>query len=219
VKRPIQDRSTPLVCVITDRRLLSRQARIPELTFLIEFAERAVAAGVDIVQIREPDLSARDLLSVAEATAHLAYKSGAGVLINDRADIAVCAAAGVHLTTRSLSAQVVRKAFGRNLIIGVSTHSFEEAKAAERGGADFIVFGPVFETASKKQYGEPVGLEALERVATALTIPVLALGGIKPTNFSQALDAGAQGIAGISMFAESLDLNSLVATIKGHGVA
>jgi thiamine-phosphate pyrophosphorylase len=219
VNRLIQDRSTPLVYVITDRRLLSHQARTPELTFLIEFAERAVAAGVDIVQIRERDLSARDLLSVAETTARLAYNSGTGVLINDRADIAVCAAAGVHLTTRSLSAEVVRRAFGPELIIGVSTHSFEEAKAAECGGADFIVFGPVFETASKRHYGEPVGLESLRRVATGLSIPVLALGGIKPANFSQALDAGARGVAGISMFAQASDLNGLVATIKHHGVA
>lgn len=170
------------------------------------------------MQIREPDLSARDLLSVAEATAELASKSGAGVLINDRADIAVCAASGVHLTTRSLSAEVVRRAFGRGLIIGVSTHSFEEARAAECGGADFVVFGPVFETASKKQYGEPVGLEALRNVATALSIPVLALGGIKLNNFWEALDAGASGVAGISMFAEARDLNTLVATIKGHSV-
>ena len=195
MNRLILDRSTPLVYAITDRRSLSRQARIPELTFLIEFAERAVAAGVDIVQIREPDLSARDLLFLADAIRKLACKSGAGVLINDRADIAACAAAGVHLTTRSLTAEVVRKAFGPDLMIGVSTHSFEEAKAAERGGADFIVFGPVFETASKKQYGEPVGLEALRTVATDLSIPVLALGGITPANFCEALEAGAKGVA------------------------
>ncbi|PYT06219.1 MAG: thiamine phosphate synthase [Acidobacteria bacterium] len=209
----------PLVYVITDRRLLSPPAKIQEQTFLIEFAQRAFAAGVDILQIREPDLSARDQLSVAENIAALAYKSGAGVLINDRADIAVCAAAGVHLTTRSLSAEVVRGLFSPDLVIGVSTHSFEEAKAAESGGADFIVFGPVFETASKKQYGEPVGIEALRRVAASLSIPVLALGGIKPTNFFEALNAGAQGIAGISMFAEAPDLNSLVATIKSHVAA
>lgn len=189
------------------------------MTFLIEFAERALVAGVDMVQIREPDLSARDLLSVADATAELSRKSAAGVLVNDRADIAACAAAGVHLTTRSLCAEVVRRSFGPDLLIGVSTHTFEEAKAAECGGADFIVFGPVFETASKKQYGEPVGLDALRRVATGLSIPVLALGGIKLINFREALDAGAKGVAGISMFAEAPDLNSLVATIKCHGVA
>jgi thiamine-phosphate pyrophosphorylase len=166
------------------------------------------------VQIREPDLPARDLLYVAEATAAIATNSDAVVLINDRADIAVSAGAGVHLTTKSLSAEVVRSAFGPNLIIGVSTHSLEEAKAAECGGADFIVFGPVFETPSKKQYGEPVGLEALRNVTIGVAIPVLALGGITLSNFRETLDAGAMGIAGISMFADAPDLHSVVAFIK-----
>jgi len=209
----------PLVYVITDRRLLLHQARTPELTCLIEFAEHAVAAGVDIIQIREPGLSACELLSLTEAIANLAHKSGTGVLINDRSDIAMSAGAGVHLTTRSMSAGVVRRAFGPDLMIGVSTHSSEEAKVAESAGADFIVFGPVFETASKKQYGDPVGLEALSQVANDLSIPVLALGGITLTNYSLALDAGAEGVAGISMFAQALDLTTVVATIKGHRVA
>ena len=219
MKRLIQDRSMPLVYLITGRRLLPNRATGPDLNFLIEFADRALAAGVDMVQIREPDLSARDALSATEAIAGLARKSGARVLLNERADIAACAAAGVHLTTRSLTAAAVRRAFGPSLLIGVSTHSFEEARAAERGGADFIVFGPVFETASKRQYGKPVGLEALRRVATRLTIPVLALGGIKPSNFREALDTGAAGISGISMFTEAHDLSRLVATIKSHGAA
>jgi thiamine-phosphate pyrophosphorylase len=105
------------------------------------------------------------------------------------------------------------------MLVGVSTHTFEEARAAQRGGADFVVFGPVFETVSKKDYGEPVGLEALHQVATCLTIPVVALGGIKPSNFREALDVGAAGVAGISMFTEAQDLNTLVAAIKGRGVA
>jgi thiamine-phosphate pyrophosphorylase len=205
--------------VITDRRLLLRQDRTPELTCLIEFAEHAVAAGVDIIQIREPDLSACDLLSLTEAIANLAHKSGAGVTINDRSDIAVSAGAGVHLTTRSMSVEVVRRTFGPELMIGASTHSWEEATVAESAGADFIVFGPVFETASKKQYGKPVGLEALGQVANHLTIPVLALGGITLTNYPLALDAGAKGVAGISMFAEGLDLTTLVASIKRRSVA
>lgn len=199
--------------------MLPDQATILDLTVLIEFADRAVAAGVDMVQIREPDLSIRDLFSAAETIGESARKAGASALINDRADIAACTASGVHLTTRSLTPEVVRSAFGAEILIGASTHSSEEASAAQRGGADFIVFGPVFETTSKKQYGKPVGLEALRRIATGLTIPVLALGGIKASNFREALDAGAAGVAGISMFTETDDLIRLVATIKGHGAA
>jgi thiamine-phosphate pyrophosphorylase len=199
--------------------LLPHQAKVPDLTFLIEFADRALAAGVDMVQIREPGLSARDILSVSEIVGELARKTGARILVNDRADIAASAACGVHLTTRSLTAEVTRRVFGPDMLVGVSTHSLEEATAAERAGADFIVFGPVFETASKEQYGEPVGLDSLRRVATRLSIPVLALGGIKPSNFQEPLEAGAAGVAGISMFTEAHDLSRLVATIKGHRTA
>ena len=195
--------------------MLQRQPAGPDLTFLIEFADRALAAGVDMVQIRERDLSARDVFIVTEALAGSARGTGALLLVNDRADIAASNGSGVHLTTRSLTAEVVRGAFGPDMLVAVSTHTFEEAIAAEQGGADLIVFGPVFETVSKRDYGEPAGLEALHRVAAHLTIPVVALGGIKPSNFMQPLDAGAAGVAGISMFTEAQDLGTLVATIKG----
>jgi thiamine-phosphate pyrophosphorylase len=170
-----------------------------------------------MVQIRERDLPARDVLFVTESIAESAHSTGARVLVNDRADIAASAGAGVHLTTHSLTVEVVRAGFGPDTLVGVSTHAFDDVRAAEQGGADFVVFGPVFETASKKEYGEPVGVEALHQVATRLSIPVLALGGIKLSNFREALDAGAAGVAGISMFIEAQDLGGLVATIKGHG--
>jgi len=167
-----------------------------------------------MVQIRERDLSPRDVLQVTEAISTSIRGTKTRALVNDRADIAACTGAGVHLTTRSLTADVVRRAFGADLLVAVSTHTVEEAEAAQRNGADFIVFGPVFETASKREYGKPVGLEALSRVTTRLRIPVLALGGINLSNFVEALDAGAAGVAGISMFSETQDLDRLVAAIK-----
>ncbi len=197
--------------------MLPNQTGRPALTSLIDFIEQTVSAGVDMVQIRERDLPARDLCCLTEAVAERLRGSGTRVMVNDRADIAACFGAGVHLTTRSLPAEVVRAAFGPDILLGVSTHNQEEAEAAERGGADFIVFGPVFETASKAEYGDPVGLAALRRVATRLNIPVIALGGIKVSNFRETLNAGAAGVAGISIFiksVESQDLDELVSTIK-----
>ena len=187
-----------------------------DLSILIEFVVRALDGGIDILQIREPDLSAREILSVTEAASHIAGSRGSRVLVNDRVDIAAAASAGVHLTTHSLPADVVRQSLGPDIQIGASTHSFAEAIAAERGGADFVVFGPVFETPSKRRYGEPVGIDALRTVAHGLSIPVLGLGGINVSNFHCVLDAGAAGVAGISLFAESGDLAGLVATIKGY---
>lgn len=210
----IHDRSTPLVYLITDRRSLPTQTSelVPRL--LIEFLYRAIAAGVDLIQIRERDLSAREVLAVANATAGLLRDRTARVLINERTDIAACAGVGVHLTSRSLRVEVVREAVGPDMLIGVSTHTLDEARTAESGGADFIVFGPIFQTPSKMEYGDPVGLGALRLVTDSVAIPVLALGGIDQSNYRKTLDAGAAGVAGISMFSQSDDLVSLVSNIK-----
>lgn len=116
-----------------------------------------------------------------------------------------------------MAAEVVRSVLGPGALIGQSTHTFQEVRAAERAGADFVVFGPVFETTSKAAYGAPVGVEALHEVATRSAIPVLALGGVNLSNFRETLDAGAAGVAAISMFVEAEDLCGLVAAIKRRG--
>jgi len=171
-----------------------------------------------MVQIRERDLSAREIFFVTQTLTKLAADSGTKVLVNDRVDIAACTGAGVHLTTRSLPVEVVRRKTDRPMLIGASTHNIDEVKAAENGGADFVVFGPIFETSSKAEYGPPAGIEALSRVASSTKIPVLALGGIKPSNYLDVLDAGAAGIAGISMFTDAEDLAGLIAQIKSRRV-
>jgi thiamine-phosphate pyrophosphorylase len=186
---------------------------------LLDLIQRAVAAGVDLIQIRERDLSTNQLLPLAEAACRSAAGSETRILINDRADVAASVEAGVHLTTRSLLPDVVRRAFGPHLLIGVSTHSLSEVQTAASGGADFVVFGPIFETESKKRYGPPVGLQALREVTSRGQLPVLALGGIAESNLNAALNAGAAGIAGISLFAEADDLKTLVGKIRagaGH---
>src|SRR2546423_4056538 len=212
--KAILSRRTPLVYLISDRQMLARQKSRPDTTALIDFLCAAIDAGVDLIQLRERDLSPRALLAIADAIVPVARTAGAALLINDRADLAACAGAGVHLTTRSMPADAVRRAFGQSLFVGASTHNLAEADAAARAGADFIVFGPVFETESKKAYGPPVGLAALREVVERLTIPVIALGGIKPCNFHDALQTGAAGIAAISMFVEARDLGGLVRQIK-----
>jgi thiamine-phosphate pyrophosphorylase len=170
------------------------------------------------LQIRERDLCGRHLYSLTSRIAELARPYKGQVLVNDRADIAAAIqGVGVHLTTRSMPVALVRKTFGDELLIGASTHTLAEAREAEEGGANFVVFGPVFETESKKMYGEPVGLQALQKVASRIKIPVLALGGVKLSNFSAALAAGAKGIAAISLFTEGGDLQALVRTIKQKG--
>jgi thiamine-phosphate pyrophosphorylase len=174
-----------------------------------------VAAHVNLIQLREKNLSTRVLYDLTMQAADITRGSRTQLLINDRADVARSAgAAGVHLTTGSIEASVIRRTFGDEFLIGVSTHSLEEARAARDGGADFAVFGPVFETASKRVYGEALGLEKLKRVATALTpFPVLALGGVGLDNAASCFRAGASGVAAIRLMNDPDQLVRVVAEI------
>ena len=163
--------------------------------------QAAVAARIDLVQIREKNLSASVLYQLATSAAGITKGSATQLLINDRSDIAAAAGAdGVHLTTSSLPTAVVRQTFGEEFLIGASTHSLDEAKLARRDGADFVVFGPVSETASKKEYGETLGLTNLATVCAELSpFPVLALGGVEIGNVADCIRAGARGVAAIRM--------------------
>lgn len=180
--------------------------------------EAAVAAKIDLIQIREKLLSAKVLHQLATSAAAITSGSCSKLLVNDRADIARAAGAdGVHLTSSSLPPNVIRRTFGADFLIGVSTHSLEEATAASRSGADFIVFGPVFDTFSKRQYGEPVGLEKLREVSSKLApFPVLALGGVTMANAGDCIQAGAAGIAAITMLSDQLQLDQVVNGIRGE---
>lgn len=161
--------------------------------------EEALAGGVRAVQLREKDLPPRELLELALTMRELTGRYGAKLIINDRADIALAAGAdGVHLGEASIPAAAVRRILGPNRLIGVSCHGREGALAAEKSGADFITFGPVYPTPSKALYGPPVGVEQLAETAALLDIPVFALGGIRRENTPEALAAGAAGVALIS---------------------
>jgi thiamine-phosphate pyrophosphorylase len=177
--------------LITDRHA----TKLP----LVEAVRRALEGGVRAVQLREKDLPVRELLALAQELRALTKEFGAKLFINDRVDVAVAVDAdGVHLGRESMPVEAVRDVVGQRLLIGVSTHGLDEAKAAESAGADFITFGPVFETPSKKAYGPPVGVEAMSAVKKQVRIPLLALGGIKIATIPGVLAAGADGVAMIS---------------------
>ena len=175
---------------VTDRR----QGRGGWAGGIAAFAKRAIDDGVDMIQVREKDLPAKELFEIVCRIRDLARDTNTKVLVNDRLDVALAAQVnGVHLPSNGLPAERVRP-FVK--VLGVSTHSVEEAIRAEMAGADFIVFGPVFETPGKT----PAGLDALARVIAAVKLPVLAIGGVTITNAHQVRDCGAAGIAGIRLF-------------------
>jgi len=161
-------------------------------------------------------LHARVLYDLVARAAEITRGSKTRILVNDRSDIARAAGAdGVHLTRRSLPVEVVRNICGAEFLIGVSTHSVDEARAAHAAGADFVVFGPVFETESKRAYGAPQGLDKLRDVTRALgEFPVLAIGGITLDNVGECFDAGARGVAAIRMLNDAENMPSIVRVIR-----
>jgi len=207
----------PLIYLITSGQTTEQTTPDGEdFTAVLQLIQAAVTAQVDLVQIREKNLSASVLYQLAMRAVKITKDTATKLLINDRSDIAAAADAdGVHLTTTSLPTAVVRQSFGERFIIGVSTHSLEAASLARRDGADFVVFGPVFATASKEVYGEPLGLTQLTQVCAELSpFPVLALGGVTKRNAPECFSAGAQGIAAIRELAQAETLAGIVAEIR-----
>jgi thiamine-phosphate pyrophosphorylase len=173
---------------------------------LCRAVEDALRGGVRAVQLREKDLSSRDLYQLALALRRITAGNGAKLFINDRLDIAMAVAAdGVHLGERSLPAARVRELAGDRFLIGVSCHGLDGALSAQDGGADFITFGPVFHTPSKACYGEPLGLEPLEKACRSLGIPVFAIGGIVADGIRLLSGRGAGGVALISAILAASD--------------
>jgi len=139
------------------------------------------------------------------------------VLVNDRLDVALATGAGgVHLGTHSMPVAVVRQLAPHPFVVGASCHSLDEALAAESGGADYLVLGPIFETPSKLGYGPPLGLDALRCVASRINIPVMALGGISVERVRPCLLAGAAGIAGIRIFQDCESVQERVRELRAQ---
>lgn len=195
--------ASPLLYYITDRQQFAGDEGQKREKLLQKIAECA-SADVDYVQLREKDLSPRELEKlIRDAKAAIPAGSKTLLLINGRTDIALaCGAHGVHLPAGSISASDVRSLWMKasqdavSPVIGVSAHSLPEVLSAEAHGADFVVFGPVFQ---KEGRTNAAGLEELREVCTQSTIPVLALGGVTKENAELCLQAGAAGVAGIRL--------------------
>jgi thiamine-phosphate pyrophosphorylase len=193
----------PILYAITSGATNSQTSRDDEeFVSVLHLAKTAVSRKIPLLQIREKNLPTRMLYELVSLVAEITRGSSTRVLVNDRFDVARAAGAnGVHLTSVSLPTRVVREVCGPDFLIGVSTHSLDDARRARDEGADFVVFGPVFETESKRSFGPPQGLEKLQHVTSELgDFPVLAVGGVTLDNAETCYAAGASGFAGISWF-------------------
>jgi thiamine-phosphate pyrophosphorylase len=206
----------PITYLITGGKTTPQTTRrSKEFSLILDQIHTAIAAEISLVQIREKQLAARVLYELVVEAMALARESSTRLLVNDRVDIALSAHAdGVQLTSESMPAAVVRKIAGKQFMIGVSTHSVAEASAAQQGGADFAVFGPVFETESKRAFGPPQGVDKLAEVTTRLgDFPVVAIGGITVENSAECFRAGASGVAAIGLFEDGKTLPTTVEAI------
>jgi thiamine-phosphate pyrophosphorylase len=190
-----------LICLVTDRRLLQAVAEQDALDRLVELARAAADTGVDIFQVRERDLDSATLLEVVRRCVGAVAGSRTKVLVNDRADVAMAAGAhGVHLRGDSYTVRDARKLLAAKTIIARSIHSAREAEDADLDGADFLVFGTLFETGSKPPGYPTATLREFAEACAAAACPVLAIGGISVDRAREVARHGGAGVAGIGLF-------------------
>jgi len=178
---------------------------------LIERARAAAQGGASCIQLRLKDVSAHDLIGLAR---ELVSSCGVPVIVNDRADVAIAAgAAGVHLGADDIPARAVRSFAPEGFIIGCSVGNDDEIAGA--AGADYVGIGPVFKTGSKLDAGKAIGLEEFTRLATAVGLPAVGIGGITAGNARSVIDAGAAGVAAIAAVFGATDPRAAAAELSG----
>jgi thiamine-phosphate pyrophosphorylase len=200
------------LCLITDRKKCPPASKGGEVgSPLCDAVGAACRAGVRLVQLREKDLDARALFELARDLRTVTSQTGGRLLVNDRVDVALAAGLdGVHCPEDGFPPAAARGLVGRAALVGASCHSLDVARRAAESGADFVLFGPVYETPSKAAYGPPAGLDALRRVCAEVAVPVVAVGGVTPARSRECLDAGAGGVAVISGVLGAGDIASAV---------
>lgn len=188
--------------VVTDRHQTKGRPLVPLL-------QRVLSVSASVIQLRERDLSAKELVMLAREVQTVMAPRRSQLLINDRIDVALALeGAGVHLRSNSLPVPAARQLLGRQRLLGISVHAVEEAVAAESQGADYIILGPIYETPSKQAFGPPLGIQTLEKACQLVRIPVIGIGGVTPARAREMRQAGAFGVAVITAILSAEDVES-----------
>ena len=198
---PTDALNPPILCLVTDRNACAGRP-------LEQVVAQAVAAGVSLVQLREKDLPTVQLLELGTALLRCVRSAGSALVVNGRVDVALALGAdGVHLGAGGPPVREVRRVIGGSAIIGVSVHTREEAERAESEGADYLVLGTIFETRSHPGT-RGAGPALVESVASAVRVPVIAIGGIAAWNAGAVMRAGASGVAVITAIQSARDVGA-----------
>ena len=188
--------------LVTDRHQTNGRPLVPLL-------QRVLTVATPAIQLRERDLSARELMTLAREVLAVTTSHRSQLLINDRIDVALALeGVGVHLRSNSLPVPVARQLLGAQRLLGVSVHAVEEAVQAESQGADYIIFGPIYETPSKQMFGPPLGIHTLEKACRLVRIPIIGIGGVTAARAREMRQAGAFGVAVITAILGAEDVES-----------
>jgi thiamine-phosphate pyrophosphorylase len=186
--------------LVTDRHQTNGRPLVPLL-------QRVVAAAAPAIQLRERDLSVRELVTLAREVQAVTASGSSQLLVNDRIDVALALeGVGVHLRSDSLPVSAARRLLGSRRLLGVSVHAVEEAVQAESQGADYIVLGPIYETPSKQIFGPPLGIRTLEKACRMVRIPLIGIGGVTASRAREMRSAGAFGVAVITAILAAADI-------------
>lgn len=201
------DKSAMLLYAVTDRAWVGRQT-------LYEQVECAIRGGVTCLQLREKELDSGSFFEEAEKIKLLCNKSNVPFIVNDNVEIAVkCGADGVHIGQEDMAAAEVRRIIGKDMILGVSAQTVEQAKKAEQDGADYLGAGAVFPTSTKLDAAD-VPYDTLKEICAAVKIPVVAIGGIKRENIKMLSGSGISGIAVVSAIFAAEDIENECRILK-----
>ena len=188
--------------LVTDRHQTKGRPLVPLL-------QRVLTAAAPAIQLRERDLSARELVTLALEVQAVTASRRSQLLINDRIDVALALeGVGVHLRINSLPVSVARQVLGTQRLLGISVHAVEEAVQVESQGADYIVLGPIYETPSKQMFGPPLGIHTLERACRLVRLPIIGIGGVTAARAREMRRAGAFGVAVITAVLGAADVES-----------
>jgi thiamine-phosphate pyrophosphorylase len=186
--------------LVTDRHQTNGRPLVPLL-------QRVIAVAAPAIQLRERNLSVRDLVTLVREVQAVTASGSSQLLVNDRIDVALTLeGVGVHLRSDSLPVSAARRLLGSRRLLGISVHAVEEAVQAESQGADYIVLGPIYETPSKQIFGPPLGIRTLERACRLVRIPLIGIGGVTASRAREMRSAGAFGVAVITALLGAADI-------------